>query len=300
VGKDWAKGLTKATDARVARNAAAHTGLRYTSHLAPELDERRRSTGGPVDTSWTPHLAYAVGLIATDGNLSPNRRHTNVVSTDRDLLDAFKRCIPRAGRIGPHGKAAWHVTVSSVDFYRWLESIGLTPRKSLTLGGIDVPDAVFIDLVRGLMDGDGSLKNYVHHPAGNVRRYPNYRYERLNVSFHSASERHLLWLRERLRRSLGIDGAVLKAKLKEERRNPMYELKYGKHASLTLLRQMYDDPDAPRLERKWRIWHAYLSRPRINSLQKRRSGEIGESRWIQDPLGREVREGSSPSSGTVS
>ena len=228
-----------------------------------------------MDTTWTPTLAYAVGLIATDGNLSPNHKSTNLVSADIDLLEGFKRCIPRAGRIGRHGPNSWHVTVSSVDFYRWLQSIGLTPAKSLTLGGIDVPDAVFTDLTRGLMDGDGSLENYVHHPGGNVSRYPNYRYERLNVCFHSASPKHLAWLRDRLRHLLSIDGAILKAKLKRDRRNHMYELKYGKHASLTLLPLMYADPDAPRLARKWKIWEAYLARPRINSLQRRRSGEIG-------------------------
>lgn len=274
MGKDWAKGLTKATDPRVARNAAAHLGLRYVSHLPAELDRRRQTRGGPVDTTWSPTLAYSVGLIATDGNLSPNRKSTNVVSGDIDLLEVFKRCIPRAGRIGRHGPNAWHVTVSSVAFYRWLESIGLTPAKSLTLGGLDVPDAVFIDLARGLMDGDGSIENYVHHPAGNVRRYPNYRYERLNVSFHSASRRHLEWLRARLTGLMAIQGAILKSQRKEHP-NPMYELKYGKHASLALLVRMYADPASPRLDRKWKIWEAYLARPRINSLQKRRSGEIG-------------------------
>jgi hypothetical protein len=258
----------------VARTAAAHRGLRYTSHLPPELDKRRQTKAGPVDTTWSPTLAYAVGLIATDGNLSPNHKSTNVVSADVDLLEAFKRCIPRAGRIGPHGPTAWHVTVSSVDFYRWLQSIGLTPAKSLTLGALDVPDVVFTDLARGLMDGDGSIENYVHHPAGNVRRYPNYRYERLNVSFHSASRPHLVWLRERLNRLMSIDGAILTSKRKDYP-NPMYELKYGKHASLALLPKMYADPGSPRLDRKWRIWEAYLARPRINSLQKRRSGEIG-------------------------
>ena len=281
MGKDWAKGLTKATDPRIARNAAAHVGLRYNSHLPPALDKRRWSPAGPVDTTWTPMLAYAVGLIATDGNLSPNGKTTNVVSGDVDLLESFKRCIPRAGRIGRHGPNCWHVTVSSVDFYRWLQSIGLTPAKSLTLGGIDVPDAVFTDLVRGLMDGDGSLQSYVHHPGGNVRRYPTYRYERLIVRFHSASPTHLRWLRDRLRRLLSIDGAILKVKLKRDRKNHMYELRYGKHASLTLLPLMYADPDAPRLDRKWKIWDAYLRRARINSLQKRRSDEtedIADSR----------------------
>ena len=78
----------------------------------------------------------------------------------------------------------------------------------------------------------------------------------------------------------------------------MYELKYGKHASLTLLRKMYADPAAPRLDRKWRIWEAYLARPRINSLRKRRSGGIWQSRPPQERLGRKAREGSNPSSGT--
>lgn len=273
MGKDWAKGLTKGTDPRVARNAAAHVGLRYKSHLGPELDKRRQTSAGPVDTTWSPVLAYAVELIATDGNLSPNRKSTNVVSGDIDLLEVFKRCIPRAGKIGRHGPNTWHVTVSSVDFYRWLQSIGLTPAKSLTLGGIEVPDAIFIDLARGLMDGDGRIENYVHHPAGNVRRYPNYRYERLNVSFHSASRRHLVWLRQRLNAVMAIDGAILTSKRKGHP-NPMHELKYGKHASLALLTRMYADPTSPRLDRKWRIWEAYLARPRINSLQKRRSGGI--------------------------
>ena len=219
------------------------------------------------------------------------------MSGDVDLLEVFKRCIPRAGKIGRHGPNAWHVTVSSVDFYRWLQSIGLTPATSLTLGAIEVPDAIFIDLARGLMDGDGSIANYVHHPAGNVRRYPNYRYERLNVSFHSASWRHLDWLRQRLKSVMTIDGAISTSQRKDYP-NPMHELKYGKHASLALLTRMYADPASPRLDRKWRIWEAYLARPRINSLRKGRSGEIGQTRWIQDPLGRKAREGSSPSSGT--
>lgn len=267
MGKDWAKGLKKETDPRVARVAAAHLGLHYQHRLPPELDRRSQSRAGPVDTAWSPSLAYAVGLIATDGNLSPSGKSTNVVSSEVDQLENFKRCIPRAGRIGPHGPTAWHVTVSSVHFYRWLLTIGLMPKKSLILGGIRVPDAYLVDVARGLLDGDGSIDNYIIHPGGNVKRYPNYRYERLNVRFRSASRPHLEWIRESLRRVMEINGAIL-TNDSEDRANPMYELKYGKHASLALLTRMYADPTSPRLERKWKIWEAYLARPRINSLQK--------------------------------
>jgi len=70
--------------------------------------------------------------------------------------------------------------------YEWLRGVGLTPRKSLTLGAIDVPDQYLAPLVRGLLDGDGSIMNFVHEPTR--RSYPEYRYERLWVLL-SFSER---------------------------------------------------------------------------------------------------------------
>ena len=45
--------------------------------------------------------------------------------------------------------------------YGWFQAIGLTPRKSLTLGAIDVPDEFLAPLVRGFLDGDGSVSNGV-------------------------------------------------------------------------------------------------------------------------------------------
>lgn len=225
--------------------------------------DRRHLTGeGPVDTTWSPALAYAVGLIATDGNLSPNHRAVRLVSADRDLLETFKRCIPRAGRIGRHGPNAWHTTVSSVAFYRWLEGIGLTPKKSLTMGALAVPDDLLIDLTRGLMDGDGSIRNYVHHPGGNVRRYPEYRYERLELIFHSASRSHLTWLQCALQKAFAVSGSIAGSQVTSARPHPMYRLKYGKTDSTSLLTLMYRVPSSPRLERKWLIWEAYLTRGR--------------------------------------
>ncbi len=87
---------------------------------------------------------------------------------------------PRPKR-GQTGALAWQVQFGDVELYRWLESVGLTQRKSLTLGPIAVPDEFFSDLVRGLLDGDGSILNFVHGPT--KRTYPAYRYERLWIPF---------------------------------------------------------------------------------------------------------------------
>lgn len=72
VGKNWSRGLTKATDARVARAAAAHLGLRYVAR-SPQTDKRRKSR--PRGTlEWNRFTAYGLGLAATDGNLGRNGR----------------------------------------------------------------------------------------------------------------------------------------------------------------------------------------------------------------------------------
>ena len=135
MGKNWAKGLTAATDSRIARMAATRRGRKRGPY-------RLRARSPLV---WSPELAYAVGLIATDGNLSPSGRHVSVSSGEREVLETFLRCIDRRAKIG-HVKGGFgthglRVQIGDVGLYRWLQSIGLTPRKSLTLGPIDVPDA---------------------------------------------------------------------------------------------------------------------------------------------------------------
>lgn len=151
----------------------------------------------------------------------------------------------------------FYAYLGDVTFYRWLLTIGLSQRKSLTLGAIDVPSEYLMDLVRGLLDGDGSIANFVHRPT--LRQYPEYRYERLLVRFCSASYAHLEWLRDQLFASLRIDAPIKRAKPRTGR-HEFFDLVYGKHASIALLERLYADPAAPRLVRKWKIWDEYKRR----------------------------------------
>ncbi len=253
MGKDWAKGLTAATDDRVARNATAHRGLRY----RPWQVDRRAL----IPLAWSPHTAYVVGLMATDGCLVGDRRHLALTSADVDLLDTFRVLIGKpAAKIRRKTSilgSAYDVQIGDAALWRFLEAAGLTPRKSLTLGEIRVPDAYFFDCARGLLDGDGSISNFVHAPTR--RLYPAYRYERLMLKFHSASRSHIDWLRKALLRLAQQQGHV-SANLSRGTSNPVYVLTYGKHASIALLTQMYRAADAPRLARKHEIWRAYCDR----------------------------------------
>lgn len=206
-------------------------------------------------------MAYVAGLIATDGCLVGDRRHLSLTSADVDLLETF-RCLigkptvkirPKQSPLG----SAYDVQFGDVALWRFLEAAGLTPRKSLTLGGLRLPDEHFFDCARGLVDGDGSIENFVHAPTR--RTYPDYRYERLIVKFHSASRAHLEWVHLTTTRLAGIRGHIASTQA-AGRTNPMFALKFGKYASIALLERMYADADSPRLARKFEIWRAYRAR----------------------------------------
>src|SRR3989442_9865577 len=54
------------------------------------------------DINWSTNLAWAVGLIATDGNLSGDGRHMAGTSIDRDVLETLRACLNLSVAITPH------------------------------------------------------------------------------------------------------------------------------------------------------------------------------------------------------
>ena len=200
--------------------------------------------------AWSPNLAYAVGLIATDGNLSGDGRHLSVVSKDRDLLETLRECLNISTAIRPHGgghgTAGLRVQWGDRVFYDWLTSIGLTPAKSLTLRPLAIPDVVFADFLRGCIDGDGSVTVYVdrYHTGKNE----HYVYERLYVTLVSASCAFLDWIQETTLRILSMRGSI--AVKRAEGKSPIWTLRYAKSESIELLRRIYYSPTLPCLARK--------------------------------------------------
>lgn len=197
---------------------------------------------GKTSTRWTQDLAYAVGLIATDGCLSSNGRSIILVSKDRDQLKNFLACIRRKDiSIGVHvsgsGKRACRVQISDVEFYGFLLGIGLTQRKSKTLGALVIPGRYFFDFLRGVFDGDGSTYAYMDRRwRGSYLLY---------TQFASASPAFLGWLRGEVRDRLGISGHMTRTIGYSTR-----QLKYGTRESCTLLPAMYSRKGRICLSRK--------------------------------------------------
>ena len=257
-GKGWAKGRRAKDDPRIARAAAAHRGMQYVPRVPPEQDRRRKSA--PAVIEWKPKFAYALGLLATDGAIVRGRTIT-FPSADRELVEHVLNCLGKINAISEvrtkTGGVAYRTQIGDVALCRWLPTIGITARKSLVLGAVEVPDALLADLLRGLLDGDGSIINKL--ARADTGRTPNYYWEYLRTSFLSASRAHIVWLRGRIDAAFGVQGYIATAQPREGH-HEMYTLRFGKRASLKLLPLIYADPTAPRLSRKWRVWADYVKR----------------------------------------
>jgi len=194
-----------------------------------------------IDTTWSPSFAYTIGIIATDGNLSPDGRHINITSKDSQLLETIKSIMNLKNKIGRKGsgssvgKKYFCLQFGNIDFYRFLLQIGLTPAKSKTLGALSIPDAYFFDFFRGCIDGDGSISITFH---------PESKHPQLKIRLVSASEAFVLWIKETITRQLEMMGGwIYKSPQK------MYTLSYGKADSIRLINSMYGY-NVPCLERK--------------------------------------------------
>lgn len=193
-----------------------------------------------VEKKWNPNLAYCIGLIATDGCLYNDGRHISFVSADIQLVELFKRLMKLSNRIGyktsgSSGRRCSHIQFGNIEFYNWLIEIGLTPRKSLTLGPLKIPPKYFVDFARGCFDGDGSIYSYMDPRWANSHMF--------YISYASASKLFVNWFRDQFSSLVGIHGHI------SVTRN-MFQLRFAKKESLVLIKKMYYSKQIPCLERK--------------------------------------------------
>lgn len=204
--------------------------------------------------TWSANLAYIVGLLVTDGNLSKDGRHITMRSSDFDLLVTFKKCLRLVDKIaqshndGYAKKPSFRIQFSNAQFYRWLLSIGLFPAKTYTIGEIKIPDKYFRDFLRGHLDGDGSVFTYID--KYNYYRGRNYINQRIYIKFISASPVHIKWLHETIKKVSEFKGSLQCNVKKETSKVPIWEIKFSKKESIKLLNWIYYQPDLPCLERK--------------------------------------------------
>ena len=206
--------------------------------------------GKKTEITWNHDLAYVVGLLASDGNLSSDGRHMVLVSKDIQQIKTFKRCLGINNKISTKAggytkiKKYYFVQFGNVNLYRWLQQIGLTPKKSKTISELSIPDRYLPDYLRGYIDGDGSFSVFQDSV------YPNS--QRLYMRFASGSLKHLKWIKARIKSLFCVEGFLRKA-------TRAYELTYAKRATKTLLNVIYYHKDIPCLQRKRNLIEQFLN-----------------------------------------
>ncbi len=109
-------------------------------------------------SSWSPEMAYVLGLIITDGCISK----TSVISlsmNDKELLEKVKKVMGSAHNITPskHQKGLYYYHFAREKLVKDLEKLCVVPRKSLIVKFPGVPEAYLPNFIRGVFDGDGSV-----------------------------------------------------------------------------------------------------------------------------------------------
>lgn len=182
---------------------------------------------------WCSELSYGVGLFVADGSMSKDGRHLDFTSKDCAQIQNFIRCFdlrapikPKSSGSASQNKKYYHVQFSDVGLYRFLNNIGITNNKSLTIKEVLVPDKFFNDFLRGLLDGDGSIS---------ILKHPESKLLQAKMRFASGSITFLQWLHKKIQRLTDItSGHIAEA-------TGCHQLVYGKADSIILVHYMYDN-----------------------------------------------------------
>jgi len=178
-------------------------------------------------------LWYLVGLITSDGSLSSDGRHIDITSKNYEFLTQLKErlkirnnvCVKDKGT----KKQAYRIQIANRNFYDFLLSVGLMPNKSLTLKSVNIPEIFFKDFLRGLIDGDGSVRSWIH---------PINLHEQWSLRIYSGSQVFMQWLQSRIEEYIGCRGKLY-YELKSKFKSFVYTLKYGKIAAKRIFRTCY-------------------------------------------------------------
>ncbi|MDA9935202.1 hypothetical protein N9C41_01310 [Candidatus Marinimicrobia bacterium] len=129
--------------------------------------------------TWSKEMSYVLGIIYSDGNLSLGKEHGNnktrntssvlsISQKDPEILEKIKNLIatnaklylrPRRVYNGIVSGKTYSIRLSIKEIVDDLISLGLEPNKSMTMDFPEVPKEFQRHFIRGLWDGDGSIRN---------------------------------------------------------------------------------------------------------------------------------------------
>lgn len=130
------------------------------------------------DNMNTEEQFYWLGFMYADGNISHegNRIEMRLSIKDKDHLEKFRNFLNLSTEIRTgicNGNEFCHLSVRNKHMWNILNSLGCTPRKSLTLQfpsmSLFKRKENVLHFIRGYVDGDGCLTTYLNSKKTSIR-----------------------------------------------------------------------------------------------------------------------------------
>lgn len=226
------------------------------------IRHEKRHVNATFFKTWTPAMAYVLGVICTDGCLvkpiGPIKFRITLSQKDPELLEKVRALMESNASITyrpAYGIAgALHtMLIDNQDIYRDLLSLGLTQNKSLTLHFPNVPCEFVRHFIRGCWDGDGSVyleSNNVFKPC---------------ASFVSGSE---FFIEQLLRHLvlLGLPNRTIHTSMRGK--NPSFYFRYTGPACVKLFDVLYEGVDEGMyLARKYVLFKQFKEHQTSNRVE---------------------------------
>lgn len=229
-----------------------HTVRKWAKRLG--VRKTRMTTGHDYFKTWSPSMAYDIGYILTDGNVSPNGRLQLACCTrDEEIIVGIRsrlgstNKLSRRSRVNRNGTRVeqTYTSIYSIRLVRCLiEQHGILPAKSnRDIPMPAVPDEYLGHFLRGALDGDGTV--------GTSRQGNR---ETIYLGW-LGTHRFIRGVAERLHASLDLT----KVKIHSKRHNLLHVQWAGLADLITLHKFLYPPGDYPFLARKRQKLEAHLS-----------------------------------------
>lgn len=138
---------------------------KYNLYLEGSGGKNRIINNISMFTDLTSESYYWLGMLITDGNLTSKKYGINLIQKDIQLLEDYKKFLNCASLKLYKNKNCYTISFGNKDLYYWLNSLGITAKKSLSL---DLKIDLNWHLLRGMWDGDGTIsKNCTFVTASN-------------------------------------------------------------------------------------------------------------------------------------
>jgi intein-encoded DNA endonuclease-like protein len=188
----------------------------------------------------TAEKAYWLGFLSADGHLVENTAITvNLKESDKNHLEKLAKALESSVKPKLREKTkSYNINFCSKILTQDLFHLGFTHNKSQTQFFPNIDSKYYKDFIRGILDGDGSIQNYIRNRTHKPSKYSeSYEQHEIIVTFSGT-----LSMMESISGIIDSQLNLYKRKVYVKSKSGFSEIKYsGGNQCKAILHWLYDD-----------------------------------------------------------